>query len=463
MDSADTESTTSAQPEYRCPGEHYTIDRSTHLGRLANFYAKCDACPHRNDTATLSKNILKRLAERQQRVSVSPGLTGEVLEGHVGQTLTVALARSVAQRFGIWLHETKSNNAVPKVIVASDGRPLTAPLVSALGEGLAWAGCAVIDVGNVVVPTAVDSQAQHAANGSITVGNTPGLPQTASLRFFGPQGSPLSLDNDLKLTPTSSLARPSRHAPPAQRAVADRAYLERLSEYFHALRPLRFVLDTPSEIIVNWTETLLTQVACSAILLRNGQRFETTQEHGSTPPRNSESIVTAKKEPAAKHVGPPRDVSRVVRNEAAHFGLMIDGDGRTLQVYDENGRQLSPQELFFVLATLGDESNERSTVVIHDQCGSQIVDALEYEEITTIPATGASSAVHHTMLESDTALGLDSDGVIWHRNQVPVADALQSMAHLLVSLSRSDRPLSEIVGNLDEFASRMNAERTAAA
>lgn len=463
MDSADTESTTSEQPEYRCPGEHYTIDRSTHLGRLANFYAKCDTCPHRDDTATLSKNIRKRLTERQQRVTVSPELTGEVLQGHVGQSLTVALAISVAQRFGIWLHETKSNNGVPKVIVASDGRPLTAPLVSALSEGLAWAGCAVIDVGNVVVPAAIDSQAQLGADGSVTVGNTPGQPQTASLRFFGPQGRPLSLDYDINLTPSVSLARPSRHAPPAQRAVADRPHLERLSEYFHAMRPLRFVLDTPSEVIVNWTETLLSQVACSAILLRNGQRFVATQEHGSAPPSNSESIDVAKSEPTAKHMGPPRDVSRVVRSEDAHFGLVIDGDGRTLHVYDENGRQLSPQELFFVLATLGVDADEQSTMVIHDQCGSQIVDALESVPFTTVPATGASSAVHHTMLESDAALGLGPDGVIWHRNQVPMADALQSTACLLVALSRSDRPLSEIVGNLDEFAPRMNAVRSAVA
>ncbi len=467
MDSADTESATNEHPVYRCPGERYTIDRSTHLGRLASFYTKCHACPHRDDTATLSKNIRKRLVERQQRVSVSPELTGDVLQGHVGQTLTVALAKEVAQRFGIWLHKTKADNDIPKVIVASDGRPLTAPLVSALSAGLAWAGCGAIDVGNVVVPAAIDAQAEHAASGSISVGNTPGDPETASVRLFGPQGRPLSLDKDIRLTAASSLARPSRHAPPAQRAVADRPYLDRLSEYFHALRPLRFVLDTPSETIINWTETLLSQVACSATLLRDGRRFVGIHERGSSLPRDAADSDDAKRDaarepsptqaPQANPAGPPREVSRVIRDEAAHFGLMIDGDGRTLQVYDEKGRQLTPEELFFVLATLGGDADNTSPVVVPHRSEGNLVDALQQDPTNTIPVTGPPLSVHHTMLETNAAWGLDPQGVIWHRNQLPTPDALQAMAHLLVALSRSDRQLSVIVAEFGEITSRGNA------
>lgn len=426
------------RPTYRCPGERYSIDHATHLGRLANFYSKCHACPHRDDTATLSKNIVKRLGETQRRATVPISFTGEILQGDVGRDLTADLARSTARWFGIWLHNKASHGDAPRVIVAGDGRPLTAPLVAAVSEGLTWSGCCVIDVGRVIVPAAIDAQTELQADATVTVGNAPGHPQTASIRFFASQGRSVLIDELAPIhAPLSSIpARPTRHAPPALRATVHQSYLDRLRQYFHALRPLKFVLDTPSPTVIEWTAELLDQVACSAILLRGARRY--VGEHALEAPGTIQDQPTGVK----RHQ--PRDVVRAVKEEAAHFGASIDGDGHALNVWDETGRKLHPEELFCVIATLGqlDSAGKRVVVTYDSQTG--IVEALRLRGFEVLLVSAETPDMTTAMLTHDATLGLGPDGRIWHRNHVPMVDAMQSLAALLVALSQSDRPLSAI-------------------
>ncbi len=467
MDSSADSPTAIDCQEYRCPGERYTIDRSTHLGRLSNFYAKCHTCLHREDTATLSKKVVKCLDESRRRAAVPPMFEGDALQGDVGQSLTVDVARSVARAFGIWLRRRASDDGAPKVILAGDGRPLTAELVAALGQGLAWAGCCVIDVGHVIAPAAVDAQARLDAGGTIAVGNAPGKPQTASMRLFGPGGCPLSVDDGLQQIETmlvATLDRPSRHAPPPERLTADRSYLDRLQGYFHALRPLRFVMDTPSPIVIDWTAELLSQVECSAILLRGGSRYVGAYDKGTESPwisgnplptdaRFSGRSLDVQRSPW-NHSGRSHDVPRAVKEASAHFGVTIDGDGQTLNLWDETGRKISAEALFVMLATLGIEDQRGATVVAHDQCPAKFVETIRSHEIEVVTTPATTSDLQRTMIECDAVLGLGSHGQLWHRNNVPMADALQTLARVLAALSHSDRPLSDVIRQLVQCGPR---------
>jgi len=461
MDSSVETPTKVDSPEYRCPGERYTIDQSTHLGRLANFYAKCRTCPHQDDTATLSTSIVKRLVESRRHASVPPVFEGDALQGAVGQSLTVEVARSVAQAFGIWLHRNTSQDGAPRAIVAGDGRPLTAQVVAALGQGLAWAGCCVVDVGRVVAPAAVDAQASLEADGAITVGNAPGQPQTASVRLFGLNGCPLSTGGELQQIKTllaSTLDRPTRHAPPPERSIAEDSYLDRLREYFHALRPLRFVLDTPSPIIIDWTAELLTQVACSAILLRDGRQHVGDHALAADFPHASSSDVPTNAgsqlgsfdvtHSLSTHRGRSRDVARAVKEATAHFGLAIDGDGQALEVWDENGSKLSSDELFVMLATLGLDGSPCTTVVVNEHFPAKLVEVMRTRGIDVVVTVATSTEMHRAMIDHNAVLGLGPNGLLWHRNSVPMADALQTLARLLAALSQSDRPLSTVIAQL---------------
>lgn len=57
-----------SEPEYRCPGENYPIDRPVHLARMAAYYPLCRRCSHNCDTDGLPSRLLRRLHETWERM-----------------------------------------------------------------------------------------------------------------------------------------------------------------------------------------------------------------------------------------------------------------------------------------------------------------------------------------------------------------------------------------------------------
>jgi phosphomannomutase len=278
--------------EYRCPGEAYSIDRAIHLGRLAAFDPRCRRCPHRSDTGSLPVRLMKELQATWQHSS--PALFDERgVRGTLGEGLDAALVRQIAVAFGGWLQQT---NADPSVVVTHDGRSTTAELVAAASDGLRWSGCEVIEVPAATSACLTFTQLQLGADAALLVGNLAGTPRTASIRCFGPGAAPLSADamDQLRSRLDAPPSRPMRRYGGWRRASAESEYLATRSGYFHALRPLNFVLDTSCAPLRRYLQQLLTSVACRA--------------YSPAPAKGT-----------------------------MHFSIWIDGDGEACRVYDERG------------------------------------------------------------------------------------------------------------------------------
>ena len=163
--------------EYRCPGERQAISRAVHLGRMAAFYPPCRRCPHREDAGSLSPRQVEQLAETAEQRRPRPLFHDEGAAGVFLDELSPADARRMAAAFGAAVRdERKSENGEgrrgksenggddgnerwepsihpssliphPSVVLAGDGRPISAELVAAAADGLRWCGCDVIDIG----------------------------------------------------------------------------------------------------------------------------------------------------------------------------------------------------------------------------------------------------------------------------------------------------------------------------
>ena len=169
--------------EYRCPGERQAISRAVHLGRMAAFYPPCRRCPHREDAGSLSPRQVEQLAETAARRRPRPLFHDEGAAGVFLDEFTPADARRMAAAFGaVVREETEGSNSEerrekreeggndggeqrepsihpssfiphpsailhPSVVLAGDGRPISAELVAAVADGLRWSGCDVIDIG----------------------------------------------------------------------------------------------------------------------------------------------------------------------------------------------------------------------------------------------------------------------------------------------------------------------------
>ncbi|NUQ62469.1 MAG: hypothetical protein HUU20_08270 [Pirellulales bacterium] len=377
--------------EYCCPGDGRPISRAVHLGRLARFYPACRRCEHRVDSGPISARRLRRIREAERRGLPCSPFCGEAVSGVLWNELTPDLARKAAAALGMWLREQGTVGDAPATLVGSDGRALATELVAAVSDGLRWAGCHLIEIGPATAPATAAALGRMDCDGGILVGNPAGEKATVGFRFWGQGGRPLSSPGSLeeiRRILESGPSRPTRRYGAARRLPIDAVYLEPMGELYHALRPLRLVLDCTSPAILSYVDTLMAATACEWSLCecRPGQL-------------------------GSKVVG-----------ERAHLGIRLEEDGERCQVVDERGRDVSP---------------ERVAVLVARELGSTAA-CMRLD-------TADRENAYQLLRTCDAALAMDTAGRLWHRSgeRLWAPDALMTLTLLLKQLSRSDAELSK--------------------
>jgi len=438
--------------QYRCPGEPYVISRSLHLARLSAFYRGCRNCPHRFDREPLSPRAAQQLAALEEPEGEENIGCLETLGGRDGADFAPRDARRLAAAFGLWLREQHAEASQPlRVVLAFDGRPLLAEYMAQAAEGLRWAGCGVIDLGVATAPVLALEQAEVAADAALYLGAPTGEAYTVALKFWGPGGLPLSRGHGLETLEAIAAALPPRpvreHGPLVRKPPAD-AYLQRLQRSYHALRPLRFMLDTESRPLKRSLDALLESVACRVL-----------EPWPDGVPRGS-------------HLG------EAVLREQAHFGLWIDGDGEALRLWDEQGREVSWHAVLAMLARHLLATRPAAAVAVErgGTTEAQLLTAfcLETLHVQRIEA-GVTRAEMFAALHGSSLAGLKTapaaelgggpSGRFWFAQRlgsgatsaqmVYLPDALEVLTHLLVLLSGSDRPLSLVAADSLKLAGQL--------
>ena len=306
--------------EYRCPGQDYPISRAVHLARMAGFYPGCRACRHGTDTGGLSRRVVRRVEETRTRARENADKASLFFdEGAVGAYLNdigPVQARRMAAALGIVLRDAREQDAVepPVVIVAGDGRPFVPELVAAVAEGLRWSGCHVVDIGQASAGSAAFALGHFQADGGILVGNPGHKPQTVGLKFWGGRGMPLSTGegepslDDVRRVYEAGPDRPCRKYGSLRRLQVEDDYLATLADHYHALRPLRLLLDCGCRPLCEYLERLTEPLACEIV-------------------RKTVASDWANK------------------SDWAHLAVSIDGNGETCRLFDERGEEVKAQRL----------------------------------------------------------------------------------------------------------------------
>ncbi len=468
---------------YRCPGERYPISRAVHLGRLARFYPGCRQCPHRDDTATLSARQVERLVEVRPRGLPRPLFYAEGAAGVYLNDLTPRVAREMAAALGVALQrrhglgdttgsstldcvagspalggaasspalggtaagssalggtagssgsvgstvrqadrgvdQRKSDGSptpnVPVVVIAGDGRPPSCELVAAVGEGLRWTGCRLVEIGPATSACLAFAVGRLAASGGVLVGNPGDGPHTVGLKFWAGGPRPLSADGRLERLEQlyrTGVDRPTRRYGPLRRFQAELHYLAGLAGYYHALRPLRFLLHSSCGPLVGYLTKLTEPVACRAIPCR------------SATDRWAEQILA----------------------ERAHFAVRIDDDGERCRLYDERGCHVPAGRLLVLLARHLLSELPRRTIVLEKGTPAAVAEAIRAADSRVVFCGARRAEVAAAMQQHGAVLGGGPSGRLWYDvDTVPLPDALRTLTVLLVVLSQSDRPLSEVL------------------
>jgi len=426
--------------EYRCPGERHPIDRAIHLGRLAVFYPDCRICPHRDDTGVLSPLQVKQLAEVGPRYQDRALHSAEGIAGVFYNQLTPRAARRFATAVGVVLREGAAPNAeAPAIMLAGDGRPLTAELVAAASEGLRTAGCQVRDVGAVTSGCLARAISHFHADAGLYVGNLPGQPHTASLRVWGRAACPWSAPGRLAAVQAiveRGIDRPVRSYGSLQRSAFDDLYLAELQPTFHALRPLSIVVDTSSAPLIKNLEELLHHSACRILRPREPESFS---QVGSRPDGKNRKETPSFQEHRLERV------CQAVCSERAHFGIWIDGDGEALHLVDERGKVVDPERSLVMVARNMLSALPGSAIVVASETSPQVVDELIAFGAQVSSAGSTGEAIVEAMAARGAILAGGPGGRLFLGGDPLAADALRVLSLLLPLLSQTDRPLSVVV------------------
>ena len=347
---------------------------------MARFYPACRTCRHRDDTGTHSARLVRRLVETRPRANRPPLFGDEGASGVWLNDLGPATARKMGVALGCYVRDRQPDAETPVVLVAGDGRPIMAELVTAATEGLRWTGCHVVDLGRASAGGMALALGRLSADGGLLLGN-PGRQHLVGLKFYERDAAPLSAGGPLEIVQDrfeNPMDRPTRRYGSLRRLQADGAYLAWLAQHYHALRPLRLVLDTPCRPLAE-------------VFARLVEPFDIR-------------ITT--------HAGPRDRLPEAVRGEAAHFAARADDDGETCEVWDERGQAVAAERLLLLVAghLLGQQPG-RAVVVERDTSAATVA------KLSASGAPGGarwSAAVGHA---PDDALG---GGPARRRPQRPV-------------------------------------------
>lgn len=416
-------------PEYRCPGQPYPISRAVHLGRLARFYPGCRHCPQREDTGTLSEKHVRRLKETRPRRRPRLQFHQEWAGGMYPNDLGPPQACRLAAAFGLLLQRhpgfadtphrpaagVQAGRRPPLVVVASDGRPISCELLAAVAEGLRFSGCNLVDIGSATAACVAVAIHHLRAAGGVLAGNPAERRHMAGLKLWAPGPRPLSAGpafDALEPAYRAGVDRPTRSYGSRRRFQAEPFYLAALTPHYHALRPLRCLLATGCDPVFGYLHKLTEQVACRIIPCRI----------------------------------PPQGLSAQVAAAGAHLAVSIGDDGETCRVWDEQGRCVSGERLLLLVARHPLREQEPARAVLENAASPAAVEAVRATGAVVLRSDARRAAMERAMRQHEAQIGGGPSGRFWYAaGGFPLPDALATLTRLLVVLSRTDRPFSQVL------------------
>jgi len=162
-------------------------------------------------------------------------------------------------------------------------------------------------------------------------------------------------------------------------------------------------------------------------------------------------------EPIGKYLG---GLAREVRKRRADIGVATDGDADRIGVVDNNGRYLTPNQVFpLILLYLAEEKKLKGKVVQTislGYLGERIADffGLPFQEVPV-----GFKYVAASMMAEDVLAGGEESGGFGHRNYIPERDGTLNSLILLEMLAVKRRKLSLICKDLQQRFGRSYYDR----
>lgn len=146
-----------------------------------------------------------------------------------------------------------------------------------------------------------------------------------------------------------------------------------------------------------------------------------------------------------------QDCIRAVLEKSADIGIAFDGDGDRIGVVDEKGRIIWGDELMILLSREILKEHPGSTIIAEVKCSENLFSDIAAHGGNPIMWKAGHSLIKAKMKETKAALAGEMSGHIFFADRFyGFDDATYAGARVLEILSKTDRKLSELLGDLPE-------------
>ncbi|BAU57758.1 phosphoglucosamine mutase [Halorhodospira halochloris] len=330
-----------------------------------------------------------------------------------------------------------------KVVIGKDTRLSGYMFESALEAGFAAAGVHTLMLGPMPTPAIayLTRTMQAAAGVVISASHNPHYDN--GIKFFGHNGYKLDdaaetaieglLDSQPDLVSCDSLGRATRVGDAPGR------YIEfcksSIDRQVH-LRGLRIVVDCAQGATYQVAPAVLRELGADVIVM------------GNTPDGLNINVECGSQAPGALQ-------ERVV-SEGADAGLAFDGDGDRVVMVDSRGRLIDGDGLLYIIAAARRAKGQLNGSIVGTQMtnlGLEI--ALRSMGIGLERTKVGDRYVLERLLQVNGTLGGESSGHIICLDRTTTGDGLVSALQVLEAMVSSERPLSELLDNIEFYPQRL--------
>lgn len=368
-------------------------------------------------------------------MNIIPGIFRQYdIRGIYGQELDEKTAEAIGKAFGSLMVRQGKTRAV----IGYDNRTSSEPLKKALIEGILSTGLNVIDCGTVISPALYFSRVFFDTQAGIMVTASHNPPQYNGFKICSSDGGTMygeQLQEIRKMIEDENFVTGKGNL---KKEDINKHYIDSIIEKVKlGKKKIKAAVDCGNGTASLFAEEILKKLGCEVIPIFCGS--DPSFPNHFPDPVKEENLNELK--------------SCVLRNHA-DLGIGFDGDGDRIGVVDNKGNIIWGDQLMILFWREIMPKHPKSKAIVEVKCSQSLVDEIKKLGGEPIFFKTGHSLIKAKMKEIGAVFTGEMSGHMFFADEYyGFDDALYAAARLLRILSNSDKPLSELLSDVNEYIS----------
>ncbi len=329
-----------------------------------------------------------------------------------------------------------SRHNAKKMTIGGDVRLSTERFRKVLTEGLRSCGIDVVDIGAVPTPVQYFSMFHLPVDAGVQITGSHNPPDFNGFKvtmFKSPVYGTM-IQDIYKIIESGEFATGDGQY---RKAAVMQAYSDHIKQNIKIERPLKVVLDSGNGAGALVAHKLFKELGVETIDL-----FD--EPDGNFPNHHPDPTVE-------KNI---TELIATVKREGADFGVGYDGDADRIGVVDENGQIIWGDKLMIIFGREVLKENPGASIIFEVKCSQALPEMIEKFGGKPVMWKTGHSLLKEKMKETGAPLAGEMSGHLFFADRYfGFDDAIYASARMAELLSRTDKKMSELLGDVPQYFS----------